>query len=118
MMVARAPFYLASLPTARTRRHRPGTTAVMADVNCLFCRGTPLLVVDQPASIGALPIVVARAEGIAVAHLPGLAMRRNADVHAGEAKTDARDAAIIAEAVRSMSPHCALCGWRTTRSPN
>lgn len=31
-------------------------------------------------------------------------MRRIADLHAGEAKTDARDAAIIAEAARSM-PH-------------
>ncbi len=66
--------------------------------------GEILLVVDQPATIGALPITVARAEGIQVAYLPGLAMRRIADLHAGEAKTDARDAAIIAEAARSM-PH-------------
>jgi transposase len=70
----------------------------------LRSRGTVLFVVDQPASIGALPIAVARAEGVAVAYLPGLAMRRIADLHAGEAKTDARDAAIIAEAARSM-PH-------------
>ena len=39
-----------------------------------------------------------------MAYLPGLAMRRIADLPAGEAKTDARDAAIIAEAARSM-PH-------------
>ena len=70
----------------------------------LKTHGTLLLVVDQPATIGALPITVARAEGIEVAYLPGLAMRRIADLHAGEAKTDARDAAIIAEAARSM-PH-------------
>lgn len=31
-------------------------------------------------------------------------MRRIADLHTGEAKADARDAAIIAEAARSM-PH-------------
>ncbi len=37
-----------------------------------------------------------------MAYLPGLAMRRIADLHAGEAKTDARDAAIIAEVARSM----------------
>ena len=49
-------------------------------------------------------MTVARSEGIEVAYLPGLAMRRIADLHAGEAKTDARDAAIIAEAARSM-PH-------------
>ena len=63
-----------------------------------------LFVVDQPATIGALPVAVARDEGVLVAYLPGLAMRRIADLHAGEAKTDARDAAIIAEAARSM-PH-------------
>ena len=66
--------------------------------------GTLLLVVDQPATIGALPVAVAQAEGIMVGYLPGLAMRRIADLHPGEAKTDARDAAIIAEAARSM-PH-------------
>ncbi|MGF6410730.1 hypothetical protein OKW37_002400 [Paraburkholderia sp. MM5482-R2] len=58
----------------------------------------------SPATIGALPVAVARDEGVLVAYLPGLAMRRIADLHAGEAKTDARDAAIIAEAARSM-PH-------------
>ena len=58
--------------------------------------GRMLLVVDQPATIGAFPVAVARAEGIAVAYLPGLAMCRIADLHAGEAKTDARDAYIIA----------------------
>ncbi|ONB93716.1 transposase [Burkholderia pseudomallei] len=66
--------------------------------------GRLLFVVDQPATIGALPVAIARDEGVMVAYLPGLAMRRIADLHAGEAKTDARDAAIIAEAARSM-PH-------------
>jgi transposase len=63
-----------------------------------------LVVVDQPASIGALAIAVARAVGVEVAYLPGLAMRRIADLHPGAAKTDARDAYVIAEAARSM-PH-------------
>ncbi|MBB5420384.1 hypothetical protein OKW33_006587 [Paraburkholderia atlantica] len=66
--------------------------------------GRLLFVVDQPATIGALPLAVARDEGVLLADLPGLAMRRIADLHAGEAKTDARDAAIIAEAAGSM-PH-------------
>ncbi|MBN3782868.1 IS110 family transposase [Burkholderia sp. Ac-20345] len=69
----------------------------------LKTHGRLLFVVDQPSTIGALPVAVARAEGVLVAYLPGLAMRRIADLHAGEAKTDARDAAIIAEAARSMS---------------
>ncbi|GAA3296762.1 IS110 family transposase [Arthrobacter citreus] len=66
--------------------------------------GKVLVVVDQPATIGALPVAVAQATGAAVGYLPGLAMRRIADLHPGQAKTDARDAAIIAEAARSM-PH-------------
>ena len=70
----------------------------------LAAHGPVLLVVDQPATIGALPVAVALDEGIAVAYLPGLAMRRIADLHPGSAKTDARDAAVIAEAARSM-PH-------------
>jgi transposase len=73
-------------------------------ISKLKVHGQILLVVDQPATVGALPVAVARAEGVLVAYLPGLAMRRIADLHAGEAKTDARDAYIIAEAARSM-PH-------------
>lgn len=66
--------------------------------------GTVLVVVDQPASIGALPVAVARACGHEVAYLPGLAMRRIADLHPGAAKTDARDAFVIADAARTL-PH-------------
>ena len=73
-------------------------------IDSLAKHGTLLLVVDQPATIGALPVAVAQAAGIMVGYLPGLAMRRIADLHPGEAKTDARDAFIIAEAARSM-PH-------------
>ncbi|CQR59427.1 Mobile element protein (plasmid) [Streptomyces leeuwenhoekii] len=66
--------------------------------------GTVLMVVDQPASIGALPLAVARDAGCQVAYLPGLTMRRIADLYPGEAKTDARDAFVIADAARAM-PH-------------
>src|SRR5690606_19489885 len=47
---------------------------------------------------------VARDAGVLVAYLPGLALRRIADLHAGEAKTDARDAYVIAGAAPSL-PH-------------
>ncbi|GGH58388.1 hypothetical protein GCM10007359_04520 [Rothia aerolata] len=70
----------------------------------LSTQGTVLLVVDQPKTIGALPIAIAQNIGIQVAYLPGLTMRRVADLHPGEAKTDARDAFIIAETARTM-PH-------------
>jgi len=66
--------------------------------------GRVLVVVDQPASIGALPVAVARACGHQVTYLPGLAMRRIADLHPGNAKTDARDAYVIADAARTL-PH-------------
>lgn len=55
----------------------------------LAAYGPLLVVVDQPATIGALPVAVARACGHQVAYLPGLAMRRIADLYPGRAKTDA-----------------------------
>jgi transposase len=64
--------------------------------------GRVLLVVDQPATIGALPVAVAVGAGCQVAYLPGLTMRRAADLFPGEAKTDARDAFVIAETARTM----------------
>jgi transposase len=66
--------------------------------------GTVLVIVDQIANIGALPIAVARDAGCEVAYLPGLSMRRAADLYPGEAKTDARDAFVIADTARTM-PH-------------
>ena len=66
--------------------------------------GKVLMIVDQPNTIGALPVAVARDCGCEVAYLPGLAMRKAADLHPGKSKTDAKDAFIIAETARSM-PH-------------
>src|SRR5690606_14523640 len=80
----------------------PKLRAVFDKLTAKF--GTVLVVVDQPASIGALPLTVARDAGCQVAYLPGLAMRRIADLYPGEAKTDAKDAAVIADAARTM-PH-------------
>ncbi|NDK32343.1 IS110 family transposase [Nesterenkonia sp. Hz 6-5] len=54
--------------------------------------------------IGSLPFAVVQACWVPVRYLPGLAMRRIADLPPGEATTDARDAVIIAEAARTM-PH-------------
>ena len=54
----------------------------------LTTHGLVLLVVDQPATIGALPVAVAQDMGAVVGYLPGLAMRRIADLHPGEAKTE------------------------------
>ncbi len=80
----------------------PKLRAVFDKLTAKF--GTVLVIVDQPASIGALPLTIARDAGCHVAYLPGLAMRRIADLYPGEAKTDAKDDAVIADAARFM-PH-------------
>ena len=67
-------------------------------------QGQVLVVVDQLHSIGALPVTVAQSMGIDTAYLPGLSMRRLADLHPGNAKTDARDAYVIAHAALTV-PH-------------
>ena len=63
--------------------------------------GEVLVVVDQLHSIGALAVTLAQSMGLDVAYLPGLSMRRLADLHPGKSKTDARDAFIIADAART-----------------
>ncbi|GGT77485.1 hypothetical protein GCM10010207_87330 [Streptomyces atratus] len=81
----------------------PRLRAVFDKLTAKF--GTVLVIVDQPASIGALPLAVARDAGCKVAYLPGLAMRRIADLYPGEAKTDARDAAVIAHTPQPPAAH-------------
>jgi len=76
--------------------------------------GRVLVVVDQPATIGALAVAVAQDMGVTVGYLPGLSMRRIADLSPGNAKTDARDAAVIAQAARTM--RSAACRARTSRA--
>lgn len=69
-----------------------------AELDALFASapaGT-LVVVDQFRNIGSLAVRRARAAGLAVAYLPGLAASRAAGLFAGEAKTDERDAEVIA----------------------
>ena len=58
--------------------------------------GTPLVVVDQRRNIGMLAIRRARAAGVEVAYLPGVSANRASSLFPGDAKTDARDAEVIA----------------------
>lgn len=69
-----------------------------------FCSGNNkvLVVVDQPNNIGRLTVAVAQDLGIDVRYLPGLAMRQLSHIHAGNAKTDIRDAYIIAHAAKNL----------------
>jgi transposase len=76
-----------------------------ADLEALLDRaaghGTPGLVIDQPGSIAQLALAVAARRGTPVAYVPGLVMRRAADLYPGEAKTDRRDAYVIADTGRT-----------------
>jgi transposase len=65
--------------------------------------GTAGLVIDQPGSIAQLAIAVAARAGVPVAYVSGLVMRRAADLYPGEAKTDRRDAFVIADTARTRS---------------
>ena len=62
--------------------------------------GTPGLVIDQPGSIGQLAMAVAARRSVPVAYVPGLVMRRAADLYPGEAKTDPIDARVLADTAR------------------
>lgn len=64
--------------------------------------GRVLLVVDQPNTIGSLPLAVARDMGATVAYLPGAAMHKASQLLPGDAKTDARDAYVIAFTAQRM----------------
>jgi hypothetical protein len=46
--------------------------------------GTPGLVIAQPGSIAQLALAVAARRGVPVAYVPGLVMRRAADLYPGE----------------------------------
>jgi len=76
-----------------------------ADLDALLERaarhGTPGLVIDQPGSIAQLALAVAARHGVPVAYVPGLVMRRAADLYPGEAKTDRRDAFVLADTGRT-----------------
>lgn len=68
-------------------------------LDALFARVGPgtLAVVDQRRNIGALALSRARLAGLPVAYLPGLAAHGASRLFAGDAKTDERDAAVIAK---------------------
>lgn len=87
--VTRQGEVLSSAPVANTEH----------DLDALFAQagaGT-LVVVDQARNIGSLAISRARLAGLQVAYLPGIAAHGAARLFAGDAKTDERDAAVIAK---------------------
>ena len=63
--------------------------------------GVPGLVIDQPGSIAQLVLAVAAKHEVPVAYIPGLVMRRAADLYPGEAKTGRCDAFVLAGTART-----------------
>ncbi len=95
------------------RSLRNDESDVTAVIDRAAKHGTPALVIDQPGSIAQLAIAVAVARGVPVAYIPGLVMRRAADLYPGEAKTDRRDAFVIANTARI---HARQIHWLDTTS--
>jgi transposase len=75
-------------------------TAISQLIDDAASHGTVALVVDQPASGAQLLLAVARDRGVPVAYVTGLQMRRAADLYTGSAKTDPRDALVLADYAR------------------
>ena len=78
--------------------------------------GSPALVVDQPGSLARLVLGVAARRGVPVAYVPGLVMRRAADLYPGESKTDRRDAFVLADTGRTRRHQVAGSMPATTNS--
>lgn len=80
--------------------------------------GELLVVVDQPKTIGALVIAVAQQLRIQVAYLPGLMMRRVADLHPGKLK---RMPAMLTLSRKQPAPcptRCAVLPWLKRTLPS
>lgn len=71
--------------------------AFLEDVLAL---GACALVVDQQGSMAAIVLALAARRGIPVAYVSGLVMRRASGMYPGDAKTDRRDAFVIADTAR------------------
>lgn len=62
--------------------------------------GRPALVIDQPGLNAAMVLAVAKTEDVPVVYIPGLVMRRAAQLYPGAAKTDPRDSHVLADTAR------------------
>jgi len=92
------------------------------DIEALLDRagrhGVPGLAIDQPGSIAQLVLAVAAKREAPVAYVPGLVMRRAADLYPGKAKTDRRDAYIIADTARTRQSGTSLNAETRSRRGN
>ena len=71
--------------------------AIRRVIDDAAAHGSAALVVDMTSSAAVLALGVAAECQIPVAYVTGLAMRRAADLYAGAAKTDPKDAGVLAD---------------------
>jgi len=71
--------------------------AICALIDDAAVHGAVGLVIDTTGSAAALLIEAAAGRGVPVAYVSGLVMRRAADLYAGAAKTDPKDAFVLAD---------------------
>lgn len=83
------------------RRVTNGEADLVAVLDDGAGHGTIGVVIDQPGSLAQLLLTLTTARAIPVAYVPGLVMRRAADLYPGEAKTDRKDAFVIADTART-----------------
>lgn len=77
-----------------------GQTAIDKLIDDASGHGRVALVIDMPSSAAQLLLSIAHARRVPVAYVTGLQMRRAAELYAGQAKTDPRDAWVLADFAR------------------
>ncbi len=90
--------------------HRPVTNdeaAIEKIVTDAQVHGRVVLVIDMPSSPAQLLLAIARQHNVPVAYVTGLQMRRAAELYSGSAKTDPRDAWVLADFARRHSDRLA-----------
>ena len=79
---------------------RNDETAISRLIDDTAEHGEVALVIDTTSSAAALLLEAAAVRGVPVAYVSGLVMRRAADLYAGAAKTDPKDALVLADYAR------------------
>ncbi len=102
--MAKQDHYAQAITTAGVEVfHRPvlnDQTAIDKLIDDAGRHGRLALVIDMPSSAAQLLLTIAHARGVPVAYVTGLQMRRAAELYAGAAKTDPRDAWVLADFAR------------------
>ena len=75
-------------------------TAIERLIDDAAAHGVMALIIDTTSSAASLLMAAAVRRRVPVAYVTGLAMRRAADLYAGAAKTDPKDAAVLADYAR------------------